>query len=140
MKNKIKEDIEKICSIEKACFSKPWDYDSVKTQISLPHTVYILNDTGFALGTSFEGECELYRIGVLPEHRCKGAGKSILTEFINECIQLNKSNCRIFLEVRSMNLAAVSLYKRAGFKQTAIRKRYYGDDDALVFELLCENI
>lgn len=135
MEMKINEDLDRIYKLETACFTKPWDYDSIKSQLLMTNSIYVLNDVGFALGTSFDGECELYRIGILPEHRGKGEGKKILKEFINKCLDLNDYNCRIFLEVRSLNNAAVSLYKRAGFTQIAVRKNYYGDDDALIFEL-----
>lgn len=126
---------DKICKFETVCFSEPWSYNSVLTQLSMPDAVYTLNDAGYALGTAFDGECELYRIGVLPECRGRGEGKALLSEFINKCAEKCGENCRIFLEVRSKNSAAVSLYKSAGFIEIGGRKGYYKDDDALVFEL-----
>ena len=41
----------------------------------------------------------------------------------------------IFLEVRSRNVPAVSLYESLGYKKIGTRPKYYIDDDAVIFEL-----
>lgn len=41
---------------------------------------------------------------------------------------------KCFLEVRSRNTPAISLYEKCGFKRVGLRKKYYGDDDAAVME------
>ena len=39
------------------------------------------------------------------------------------------------LEVRPTNAAAITLYESLGFAQTGRRRRYYGDEDALLMTL-----
>ena len=38
------------------------------------------------------------------------------------------------LEVRESNEVAKDLYKRFGFREVAIRKFYYGDEDGILME------
>lgn len=130
-------DAEKIHFLEKKCFSDPWSLTSINTQLSSDTAVWILAEeegetVGYALGTEVCGEAELYRIAVLKSHRKKGIGERLLHDFTEKCLE--RSAEKIFLEVRSKNIPAISLYKKAGFTEIALRKGYYGDDDALIFE------
>lgn len=127
---------EKIAFIENRCFSDPWSVKSIETQLSSAQTICIIveeNSTvmGFALGTEVCGEAELYRIAVLDEHRRKGIGERLMNEFLSEC-QKRKAE-KVFLEVRSRNLPAITLYKKSGFEEISVRKHYYNDDDAVIF-------
>jgi ribosomal-protein-alanine N-acetyltransferase len=41
--------------------------------------------------------------------------------------------CRVCsLEVRASNQSAIGLYRAFGFREIALRRKYYGDEDALV--------
>lgn len=123
--------------LEKACFSESWTLSALEYQVQNENSVIILKilgekPVGYALGTVVCGEAELYRIGIHPELRGRGLGAETLEEFLRECKR--KGAEKFFLEVRSQNAPAVALYKRFGFVQIAVRKGYYGDDDALIFE------
>ena len=52
----------------------------------------------------------------------------LLTRFIDRCRE--RGAAKIFLEVRSANVPARSLYEKHGFVQISVRRGYYGDDDA----------
>ncbi|MBO5265674.1 MAG: ribosomal protein S18-alanine N-acetyltransferase [Ruminiclostridium sp.] len=130
-------DAEKIHYLEKECFSDPWSLTSLNTQLSSETAVWLVYEekgeaVGYALGTEVCGEAELYRIAVLSSYRRKGLGERLLSEFTEKCI--GRKAEKIFLEVRSRNIPAIALYKKAGFAEIALRKGYYGDDDALIFE------
>ncbi|MGN1371695.1 MAG: GNAT family N-acetyltransferase [Candidatus Coprovivens sp.] len=45
----------------------------------------------------------------------------------------------VFLEVNENNSVAISLYKKNNFEVINIRKRYYGNDDALIMKRVVEN-
>ncbi len=129
-------DEEKIHSLETACFSDPWSFSAVENQLKSESAVWLIteeNDVpcGYALGSIICGEAELYRIAVSPDFRRKGLGETILLQFIEKCRL--KEGEKIFLEVRSRNTPAISLYKKAGFEEISVRKNYYGDDDAVIF-------
>ncbi len=130
---------EKIYSLEAECFSDPWSITSVENQLSSENTVWLILEeegqtAGYALGSEVCGEAELYRIAVSERFRRKGYGERLLGDFISECSKRKAE--KIFLEVRSRNVPAIALYKKAGFKEIAVRKGYYGDDDAVIFEFV----
>ena len=127
---------EIIHSLETECFSDPWSITAVENQLKSGSCIYIITEEsgvpcGYALGSIICGEAELYRIAVSDKFRKKGIGGKLLEEFTNECRLRNGE--KIFLEVRSRNIPAISLYKKAGFEEISLRKGYYGDDDAVIF-------
>lgn len=75
---------------------------------------------------------EIDNILVYKEFRNKKIGTKLM-EYI---IQIAKNNNlkNITLEVRKSNNIAISLYQKMGFKEIAIRKYYYGDEDAILME------
>lgn len=129
-------DAEKIYLMEKECFSDPWSISSLETQLSGGNAVLTIYEengvpAGYALGTEVCGEAELYRIAVLPAFRRKGTGDRLMGEFLQKCRERKAE--KVFLEVRSLNAPAISLYEKHGFEKISLRKGYYGDDDAVIF-------
>lgn len=63
-------------------------------------------------------------------------GQKIGTKLMGHLIFLAtiKKVKNITLEVRVSNSIAIKLYKNFGFEEVAIRKYYYGDEDALLME------
>lgn len=127
---------EKIHLLEKECFSDPWSITSIENQLSSEQTIFIICEengetAGFVLGTEVCGEAELYRIAVSDKFRRRGIGERLLADFLEQCRK--RGTQKVFLEVRSRNFPAISLYEKAGFEKIAVRKGYYGDDDAVIF-------
>ena len=123
-----------IAAAESACFAEPWTKADIHTLMEGGYCIYeIIPDTGYALGRISFDEAELYRIAVLPDKRRRRAGTELLERFIGKCRERGAS--KVFLEVRSKNTPAVSLYEKHGFTLISTRKRYYGDDDALIYQL-----
>jgi len=75
---------------------------------------------------------EIDNVFVLEEYRNKNIGTKLLEYLINIAKSNNLIN--ITLEVRKSNQAAIHLYKKTGFVEVAIRKYYYGDEDAILME------
>ena len=126
---------EKIEAIEQECFDSPWTYEMIVYTVANPLSVLSIevvegNALGFALGRVIAGEGELLRLGTLERCRRQGIAEKLLTSLFEKMRECDGEVC--FLEVRSKNVPAISLYKKHGFTQVGIRRRYYGDDDALV--------
>lgn len=66
------------------------------------------------------------------EYRCKGIGTKLLAHLISIAIEYHVIN--ITLEVRCSNDIAINLYKKFGFREVALRKYYYGDEDGILME------
>ena len=75
---------------------------------------------------------EIDNFYVNEEYRNQGIGTKLLSYLISEAISLRVIN--ITLEVRCSNEVAISLYKKFGFREVALRKFYYGDEDGILME------
>lgn len=129
--------IDGVVNIENECFEKPWSRKSIEEQITNPNAVYfVIEEDGEVVGYAgmwqILDEGDINNIGVLLKKRRKGYGDMLLKRLISY-MEENKLNC-LNLEVRASNYAAIALYKKHGFYETGIRKKYYeGREDALLF-------
>lgn len=96
----------------------------------------IKNVVGFLNVQVIFCDIEIELICVDQNYRHQGIGLMMLNELKNifssdsACI---KGQSRFFLEVGIQNANAISLYKKFGFQQVSIRKKYYkGIEDALL--------
>ena len=64
--------------------------------------------------------------------RNNGIGKRLLSYLV--VVAINNHVVNITLEVRKGNEIARELYKKFGFREVALRKFYYGDDDGILME------
>ncbi len=69
---------------------------------------------------------------VLDDYRNKGIGTKLLSYLVSLAINFRVVN--ITLEVRVSNEIAINLYKKFGFREVALRKYYYGDEDGILME------
>lgn len=127
--------IEDILCIENECFDRPWTYETLSFEIHSPLCALTYETQGgkiasYALGRVIADEGELLRLGTSPQFRRQGLAEKALSALLNKMRDVGAARC--FLEVRSRNLFAISLYEKLGFKRVGVRKRYYGDDDAAV--------
>ena len=88
---------------------------------------------GYALGRVVADEAELLKICVVAEWRNRGIAEKMLWGLLEKMREEGAAAC--FLEVRSKNSPAISLYEKLGFEKIALRKDYYPDDDAVVMKL-----
>ena len=75
---------------------------------------------------------EIENIFIEKEHRGKGLGTKLMSYLISKAIE--KQVVNVTLEVRISNEVARNLYKKFGFKEVALRKFYYGDEDGILME------
>lgn len=72
---------------------------------------------------------DLVNIAVLEEYQRDG----IATMLINY-IFMNMNAEKMLLEVRENNIKAIKFYEKNGFKEINRRKKYYGNEDAIIME------
>lgn len=75
---------------------------------------------------------EIDNIEVEEAYRSKGIGTKLMSYLVSVAIENRVVN--ITLEVRKSNVIAINLYKKFGFREVAIRKFYYGDEDGILME------
>lgn len=81
-------------------------------------------------GVSYYDDAEILTIAVSPHFRRRGIGHQLLAALLK--IAEFYGAKRAFLEVRAAHKGVQKMYADAGFRQIAVRKRYYSDDDAVV--------
>jgi ribosomal-protein-alanine N-acetyltransferase len=129
-------------AIERIAFDQPWSAQSFARELSLPFSktiVCVVNDStreavvGYLCRWLVADECHILNIAVDPRFRRHGVGEILMSEVIAEAIA--KGATLISLEVRRSNLPARHLYRKCGFEDRRIRRRYYeGREDAIVME------
>lgn len=135
------EDIPEVMEIEKISFKSPWPEFHFYEEITNPYShPYVLEGkfmdgrnqiVGYIFLWVFGEEIEIANIAVHPNYRNMKIGTSMLSTV--EEIFRDKSK-KIFLEVRVSNIPARNLYKKMGYREVGIRKRYYTDnfEDAII--------
>lgn len=114
--------------------SRAWDAHEITAMITAPGGFACTAPHGFAIGRVIVDEAELITIAVDPAHHRNGTGRALLQQY--ETTAQTQGASRTFLEVREDNLAAIALYMRAGWRQTARRKGYYRLRDGRAFDAL----
>jgi ribosomal-protein-alanine N-acetyltransferase len=71
-------------------------------------------------------EAHITTIGVLPEYRGNGLGELLMVTLCTEAMRHGAE--WVTLEVRVSNESAQALYRKYGFTQQGIRRRYYSDN------------
>lgn len=87
---------------------------------------------GFITYVIIYERAEIIDIIIDLDYRKKGYGFNLLKSAIAEIKKHDVEN--ITLEVNSNNVSAIKLYEKHGFKVVAIRRKYYGDNDAYLMK------
>ena len=107
----------------------PWPARVFMAELEAKHNHYVaaraddklIGYGGIArLGRKKPYEYEIHTIGVDAAYQGHGIGRQLLTALLEYA-----NGGTIFLEVRTDNEAAVSLYESVGFVRVGMRRRYY---------------
>lgn len=131
------EYVDDVLLIEKELLGTGSKEDIEKTISSdvLDYYLLFLNEEviGFFEVSNVAGESELFDIAIKKEFQGRGYSKVLMEQLLKVCKEKNSRT--IFLEVNKINLRAIKLYEKFGFKEYAIRKNYYGENDAVLMKL-----
>ena len=115
-----------LAALHARCFTTPRPWTEVEFADFLADPLAFLlveGDAGFLLGRAVAGEAELLTLAVTPEARRRGLGQRLVSRFLYQARLRGADSA--FLEVAADNLAAQSLYVRAGFAPAGRRRGYY---------------
>jgi len=135
------EDIQAVAEIETRCFSQPWSEKSFEDSISREDTIFLVCEDSSGLVTGYIGmylsfdEASITNVAVSPEFRKRGCGEQLVASAKEAVKEANAET--IFLEVRVSNTPAISLYKKLGFEELGIRKKFYEHpvEDAIIMKV-----
>lgn len=136
----IPDDVSGIEEIEQQSFSDPWSRSDINSYVtSSSGMCFVATEGGqviaYLLGRIIAPEGEIYRIATRSTHRRRGVGYRLLSYSLKT--ERGRGLEITFLEVRSKNRDAISLYTSYGFERIGQRKNYYKnpDDDAVLMML-----
>ncbi len=129
--------IPAILDIERVTNGAPWSERSFRNELDHVHGIFL---TAFQDGQviGFGGiwcvidEAHITTVAIREDCRRQGIGEKLMVELLSRA-KTKGMTCST-LEVRASNDAAVKLYEKIGFIETARRKGYYPDnrEDAVV--------
>ena len=141
VRNMSAEDIHAVVEIEKECFSLPWSEKSFEESIAREDTIFLVCEENaetimgyIGMYLSFD-EASITNVAVASQFRKKGCGE-LLVIAAKEAAKAAGAES-IFLEVRVSNVPAISLYKKQGFENLGIRKKFYEHpiEDAIIMKV-----
>ena len=126
-----------LAELEKTLFTTSWDREIINNKINKGEFIYWVYEqdkeiVGYLAIQKTFNDLHILGIGVLENYRNQSIAKKLTYELISyfETSQFDK----ILLEVRQSNEIAMNLYQSFGFKQYGIRKNYYVNEDANLFQ------
>lgn len=133
-------DLDAVLRIEEQVHSHPWTRGNFSDSLQHGHICKAYADIdemiGYAILMPAVDEVHLLDICIGADYQRKGLGKKLLKEMLAMAGELKFS--RVLLEVRPSNVAAIALYRAAGFGEIGLRRGYYpagqGREDAIVME------
>ena len=131
-------DIDAVAAIEAGCFS-PWSRELITAELERGAGVALVAVTsagtvqGWCCGLLVTIEAELLKVAVCSTWRRQGVATDLLRELFSRFAA--QGGQQVFLEVRSQNLPARTLYVNHAFREAGRRKNYYKQpvDDAVIF-------
>lgn len=114
-----------MAAIHARCFTvpRPWAAEEFAAISSDPLWFTLSESAGFIVGRAVADEAEILTLAVDPDARRLGTGARLVQGFLAEA--KTRVAASVFLEVAANNQAAISLYLRAGFSKTGLRRGYY---------------
>lgn len=116
--------------VERWCFPLPWSEEQCAAALGQESFAAFGVFRGAALAGYISlyhvaREIEILNLAVLPQERRRGHGRRLTRVALRLARKLGME--KAFLEVRSDNVPAVSLYLACGFRCEGIRRKYYTD-------------
>lgn len=130
-------DVGDIVRLEKAYIECPWSEQNIMASLRNEGCVILKavegNETiGYAGVELVLDEGNILNIAVDEKFRRSGVASALMRELESRALVACAE--KLFLEVNEKNVGAIELYSGLGFTAISERRRYYGDDSAIIME------
>ncbi|WP_018682737.1 ribosomal protein S18-alanine N-acetyltransferase [Actinokineospora enzanensis] len=125
-------DLRRCAELERVLFpgEDPWSESAFAAELDWGHHYVGAFDgellVGYAglslVGAPGDMEASVHTLGVDPVWQRKGVGRALLRTLLTRA---DEARAQVFLEVRTDNAAAITLYEAHGFATVGLRRRYY---------------
>jgi len=140
LRRMVEDDLDSVLEIEHLSFPHPWRRTTFIGEldnypISIPFgIIHRPNDRliGYIILWFIQEEVQISNFALHPDFRKRGVGEAVLLDILDKITKQGAEE--IYLEVRSSNHGARSLYEKLGFQILGVRKNYYQSpvEDALI--------
>ncbi len=129
-------DLSSAMQLDALCIPRPWSEAVWREELESRFSLYLLLEEGDEIFGQIGvrhvlGEVHITTLAVHPDRRRQGHARTL----IGAALAAFPEARRVHLEVRQSNTPARALYNALGFSTTGLRRRYYGDEDALLMTL-----
>ncbi len=136
-------DLSRVLAVEQRAYPFPWTRGNFIDSLAAGHVAQMLvdGDTLLAYFVAMPGVAELHLLNLTVAPECQGQGHArLLLEVLRSCAR-DRACASIWLEVRSSNARAQSVYLVNGFERQGLRRGYYPAaagqrEDAVVMHLV----
>lgn len=137
-------DLDRVAEINRQSYQHPWSADLIRRELDHDWSTVLLGVEelpggeavlGFVIFWLVHDELHVLNVAVAAEHRRRGAARALMAE---AAARGRARGARLAtLEVRRSNAGAIALYRGLGYREVAVRPRYYAEEaeDAIVMEL-----
>jgi len=137
-------DLDRVMVINSESFEHPWSADLMRRELFHEWSTILLaveqgpaseGVLGFIVFWVVHDEVHVLNVAVAAEHRRRGVARALMGE---AALRGRARGARLVtLEVRRSNAPALALYRALGYREVAVRPRYYAEEgeDAIVMEL-----
>ena len=137
-------DLDRVAEINRQSYRHPWSADLIRRELDHAWSTVLLGVEelpggeavlGFVIYWLVHDELHVLNVAVAAEHRRRGAARALMEE---AAARGRAHGARLAtLEVRRSNAGAIALYRGLGYREVAVRPRYYAEEaeDAIVMEL-----
>jgi ribosomal-protein-alanine N-acetyltransferase len=136
-------DIDPVLDIERGAYDRPWVREHFEKELD-NHIAYMYSLTGKHKGREVfagyvvfwvvYGEAHILNLTIAKAFRRQGLGIYVMRKVLDMMKASQVDD--VFLEVRKSNVPAKELYRKLNFKESYERKKYYGDEDAVIMRLI----
>lgn len=136
------EDLDAVMVVERRAYPWPWSIGIFRDCLFAGYPAWVLLEDGAFIGHGVlsvaADEAHVLNVCVDPARQGRGHGRILLRAMVQAA--RGRGACRVFLEVRPSNPAAIALYQDEGFNEIGRRPRYYpaannGREDAIVMAM-----
>ncbi len=137
-------DLDRVAEINRQSYRHPWSAELIRREMDHAWSTVLLGVEelpageavlGFVIFWLVHDELHVLNVAVAAEHRRRGAARALMEE---AAARGRARGARLAtLEVRRSNAGAIALYRGLGYREVAVRPRYYAEEaeDAIVMEL-----
>lgn len=128
-----RSDLPAVVKTDALCLPWPWGERGWREELGSPFgLLLVLEEGGIVVGhivvKRVADELHITTLAVRSEHRRRGYARALVEGALAESPDARHA----YLEVRPSNAAARALYLSLGFVEVGRRRRYYGDEDAML--------